>query len=498
MKRDSSRVDGGPAGCDGWRIPAVHRACVRATLGLLLTALLVALSAAPAAALSFAPPRHFAAGQGPCALAVADLNGDEKPDLVVADGKTSTVRTFIGTGRGGFAAAGPYATGATPTSLAVGDLDGDGFLDVVTGNGTDGTVSLLFGIGSGGFSARADIVVGPPRLFPGLYHTGVSLCDFDRDGISDIVVCGQPVEGPPFSEAVVLMGTGSRGFAPPSRVQTPEDSRDTACGDFNGDDLPDFVATVVDPDQVGAGVLLGDGAGHFSPMTVSGTYLEPYTVACADMTADHRPDLVIAETLEGTSVVEVLLGDGAGGFALAPGGRAKLADDKGLPRGVAVADVNGDGRLDVATGLGRQAFVLRGDGQGGLRPTTSTYPVGARPYDVVAADFNLDGLMDLATADYADGSVSLLLQGPAAAPVLCAMTPRSGHLGTVVTLTGAHFGAVRGAGRVMFGAKAATSYVSWTSTKIKVRVPTGTAQGLVKVAVKTVAGRSQTIAFRRL
>jgi hypothetical protein len=124
--------------------------------------------------------------------------------------------------------------------------------------------------------------------------------------------------------------------------------------------------------------------------------------------------------------------------------------------------------------------------------------VGARPYDIVAADFNRDGLIDLATADYADHSVSLLLQGPAAPPVLRDMTPRRGRFGTVVTLTGAHFGKVRGAGRVLFGAKAATSYVSWTSTKIKVRVPTGTAQGLVKVTVRTVAGRSQAIAFRRL
>lgn len=205
-----------------------RRLASHAILALAFAALLVALSAAPAAALSFAPARHFAAGQGPCALAVADLNGDEKPDLVVADGKRSTVRTFIGNGRGGFTVTGPFATGATPTSLAVGDLDGDGSLDVVTGNGADGTVSLLFGTGSGGFSARTDFVVGPPRLLPGLYQTGVSICDFDRDGLGDIVVCGQPVEGPPYSEAAVLMGTGSRGFAPPLRVPTPK-TRATPC-----------------------------------------------------------------------------------------------------------------------------------------------------------------------------------------------------------------------------------------------------------------------------
>jgi len=483
-----------------WPIPAAEdhrRLASRALLALSFATLLLALTAAPALALSFAPARHLAAGQSPCALVAVQLNGDDKLDLVVADAGGNVVRTFIGNGRGGFSVRGPFATGARPTSVAVGDLDGDGFQDVVTGNGDDRTVSVLFGIGSGTLIARVDVVVGP-RLTPSFGRTGVSLCDFDRDGIIDIVVCGQPVDGPPFSEAVVLIGTGSRGFAPPLRVPTPEDSRDTVCGEFNGDALPDFVATVVGPDQVGVGVLLGDGTGGFSSMTVSGTYLEPHTVARGFMNEDDRLDLVVTEALEGTGVVEVLLGDGAGGFARAPGGLVRLTEDQDQPFGLAVVDVNGDDRLDVATSLGRRMFVLRGDGQGGLRPTTSTYPVGARPSDVVAGDFNFDDLMDLATADYADGSVSLLLQGPAEPPVLSAMCPRIGHLGTVVTLTGAHFGKVRGAGVVTFGTKKAENYVSWTSTKIKVRVPRGTAQAVVKVRVRTVAGSSQAMAFRRL
>ena len=84
------------------------------------------------------------------------------------------------------------------------------------------------------------------------------------------------------------------------------------------------------------------------------------------MDGDGRQDLVISETLEGTGVLEVFLGDGAGGFALAHGGRAILTREGGLPLGVALGDLNGDRREDVATALGTRAIVLRGDGSGGL------------------------------------------------------------------------------------------------------------------------------------
>lgn len=428
---------------------AHHRVWSRALLALSSAALLLSLCAESAAALSFAPARRFPAGPGPVALAVADLNGDGKLDLVVADGRGYSVRALIGNGRGGFAGTGPWATGAGPSSVAVADFNGDGKLDVVTGNGADGTVSVLFGSGLGGFVSRSDFIVGPPRLYAGLYSTGVAVGDFNGDGCTDIAVGDQPLDRYPLSEVAVLLGDGAGGFAPRYGVPTPEASRDIAVGDFNADGKQDLVAaTVVVPE--------GDGTG-----------------------------------------AGVLLGDGAGGFARAPGGIAKVTDDKGAPSGVALGDLNGDGRQDVASALGTRALVLRGDGHGGLsRPVA--FPVGAHPFDVAVGDFNRDGMLDLATADYAQNSVSVLLNGPRAAPVLRDLTPRQARIGTIVTLIGAHFGVKRGAGVVKFGAATAVSYVSWSSTKIKVKVPAGTARGWVKVTVRTVAGRSAAKSFRRL
>ena len=462
-----------------------------------MTGLVVATSAS-AAALSFAPARHFAAGPGPVALAVGDLNGDDRPDLVTASSKGDSVRVLLGNGRGGFAS-GPLsrsATGADPASLALADFNGDGKLDVVTGNGTDAMISVLLGSGDGGFVSRTDFAVGPAPLLPSPMVVAVG--DFNGDGHPDVVACDQPWGESPWWEAGVLLGDGAGGFAP--RIGVPAitaSCRDIAVGDFNGDGKQDLVTAFNEPlDEQGAGVLLGDGSGHFSAMTLYSTHLEPFAVAVGDLNGDGNEDLVAAETLEGTGELEVLLGDG-GGFAGAPGGDVVITNNGGPPSGLALGDFDGDGRQDVASALGMRALVLRGDGKGGLSKPVA-FPVGAHPVRLAAADFNGDRMLDLATADYAENSVSVLLNGPRAAPLLRDLTPCQGRLGAVITLTGARFGASRGASVVSFGAAAAVSYAAWSATKIKVRVPPGTVKGWVKATVRTVAGRSAAKSFRRL
>ena len=97
---------------------------------------------------------------------------------------------------------------------------------------------------------------------------------------------------------------------------------------------------------------------------------------------------------------------------------------------------------------------------------------------------------------YAPSSVRLLVV--AAKPVLTQLSPAKGAIGATVTLTGTGFGAARGTSAVKFGAKTVTKYVSWSATRIKVKVPKDTAKGTVKVTVKTSAGTSAAKTFNRL
>src|SRR5208282_5107 len=104
---------------------------------------------APGAATpSFAAQQNFATGNGPASVAVADVNGDGKPDLIVANGSGKTVSVLLNTTAPGattltFAAQQTFATGTGPASVAAADVNGDGKPDLITTNANGNTVSVL-------------------------------------------------------------------------------------------------------------------------------------------------------------------------------------------------------------------------------------------------------------------------------------------------------------------------------------------------------------------
>src|SRR5881397_804960 len=90
-----------------------------------------------------APFFSFHLGDAPVALAVGDVNGDGRADLVSANGRANTVSVLLGLGDGTFAPRLDFATGAGPAAVAMGDLDGDGHPDVVTANSDGNSLTLL-------------------------------------------------------------------------------------------------------------------------------------------------------------------------------------------------------------------------------------------------------------------------------------------------------------------------------------------------------------------
>ncbi|PYM04682.1 MAG: hypothetical protein DMD82_13655 [Candidatus Rokuibacteriota bacterium] len=146
-----------------------------------------------------APFLSFDTGSGtfPHSIAIGDLNGDGKPDLVAADDFISAVSVLLGNGDGTFGPNRYYETGHQPRSASIGDVNGDGKLDIVTASQGAEAVSVLLGNGDGSLGPKSD------------YGTGdsphcVAIGDLNGDGKPDLAVASYN------SSAVsVLSGTGT-------------------------------------------------------------------------------------------------------------------------------------------------------------------------------------------------------------------------------------------------------------------------------------------------
>jgi hypothetical protein len=189
----------------------------------------------------------------------------------------------------------------------------------------------------------------------------------------------------------VFMGNGDGTFQPPVNYSTPNPPVSIALGDLNGDGKPDLV--VVDPalgDWI-VSVLLNNGDGTFqSPVNYS-TAPGPLSVAIGDLNGDGKLDLAIACV----DAVSILLGNGDGTF------RAHVDYAAGSQGPIVLGDFNGDGRLDFAVMNNYELSVFLNNG-GGSFTSTVTQLVNMFCYGMAAADFNGDGKLDLAVSSLWD------------------------------------------------------------------------------------------------
>ncbi|MFI5371085.1 MAG: FG-GAP-like repeat-containing protein [Candidatus Eisenbacteria bacterium] len=342
----------------------------------------------------FGPATNFATGHSPQGIAIVDLNGDGKPDLVVANRGDNTVSALFGNGSGGFVPTTTVAAGNSPSGLAAGDLNGDGIPDLAVANVNGIGIGVFFGDGHGGLSPMSFLATADNPW-------SVAITDLNGDGKPDLVAACSGLA----STVSVLIGNGSGGFAPHVEYPAAAGCWGIAVGDLNGDGNVD--AATVNQDVNSASIFLGNGTGGFGARTDYAVETQPFGVTIADVNGDGRPDVATANFLTATASVTLMLNAGSGSYMP----HVDYATNSS-PRWVALGDFNGDGHPDMATAnTGTSNVSVRLGSGGGAFGPKNDFPTGSQPNAVAVGDVNLDGKLDLVVANYGNpsNSVSVLL-----------------------------------------------------------------------------------------
>jgi hypothetical protein len=362
---------------------------------------------------TFQPPVTIATGLTIFSTAVGDLSGNGKLDIVTLD-DYQHVQIFMGNGDGTFQAPVSYLTGSYPTDVTLADLTGDGKQDIITADYLDASVGVLLNNGDGTFATVTKYNV---RDLP----SGVVVGNFTANGIPDIVAIDTSASF--LAGFSLLPGNGDGTFQ--DSCQTPEGSHGPpdriVSGDLTGSGLDSIVAS--DSSGNGVSVLVNNGHGGFDAPVFypTGPNSNPQGVALADLSGNGILDLVVTDA--GTNAISVFPGNGDGTFR-APVTYACAGSN---PTNLAIGDVFGNGNLDVVTldadSSDISVFPGNGDGTFG-QPVAYNDRVAsslAAPTEgIVLADLNGDGKLDVAVNGTEDAGINMLLNngdGTFGAPV---------------------------------------------------------------------------------
>ncbi len=411
----------------------------RAVLFLIAAAVALGLAPAGAGALQFDQPAGspFGIGGGgflftASDLAVGDLNGDGRSDVVTANWSPDSYSVLLAGPSGALTlqAGSPVSVSPSPNGVALGDFDDDGDLDLALAGGSDGgSVSVYAGHGNGSFATSPSAVL-PAGSNPAAAAAG----DLDGDGVDDLATtdyAGNSVRvfrGVAGSFSLVASGPFAVGSAPVAL--TIGDFDDDGVGDIATANYGSFFSNAVS-------VLIGDGSGGYvrtPPGGLSGSY-RPLGIAAGRFDSSGNLGLVQANTPN--SDLPVKLGQGDGTFVDAPGGGPSIPSHVGGI--VAAADFDFDGIDDLAVPYGTATsgpddvaaiFLGTANGQMAADPAgpVPLAPSGS-PEIVATGDFDGDLVPDFAT--YGSGGVTVMLNAARAPDPGIMLDPDAVDFGSV-------------------------------------------------------------------
>ena len=372
---------------------------------------------------------------GAVALAAADLAGDEATDLVVGfSEETGRVRVLENRGRLGLRKLPATPVGSAVAALVAGDLDGNGSQDLAIAD-LSGRVATLLQAPDGSFDLThydtqmaplagldcgdldhdgdRDLAVAatdgvtllfndatgafPARRHHAIQARSVTVADGDDDGDLDLMFASAHERRIP-----VLVNSAQGTFVRRNAATLGWTLRQVLAGDFNGDGRTDFAGVSADPSVIS---LLYQGTDEKLQLDSSETYpvgRMPHGGTLADLDGDGRVDIVTGNGQEGT--VSVLRQEEDGSFAAA----REFATDTTRIDAVVALDIDRDGDPDVvgADPVKHRLVLLENTGAGELK-VAETYPSDREPIALLVVDWNGDGIDDVLSANAQGPSVTV-------------------------------------------------------------------------------------------
>jgi hypothetical protein len=485
--------------------------------------------------ISFAPKIDYATGNAPYSIAIGDLNGDGRPELVVANSSLDSVSIYSNISKPGnilFDTKLSFYVGTNPYGVAIGDLDGDGKPDLaVTTQGTSLSLSVIRNTSTGGsisFSSKTDLAtLNGPFI--------VSIGDLDGDGKLDLAAASSN------SNAVTVVrnasSPGNISFKSRNDLATGNYPVGVSITDLDGDGKPDLVTSNRFSNNIS--IIKNKstiGSFSFANHVDYPVNTDPLYVVAADVDGDGRPDLLAANSA--TDVISILQNIIGGKVApsitsftptsgingttvkitgsnftnitsVSFGGVAASSFTVDSTTGItAVVGPGASGDVSVTNSYGtatHAGFIFNGPiinsftptfGEGGTVVTitgvnftgVSAVKFGGTPASSFTVDSSTGITAVVGTASTGDVTVTTPKGTASLAgfsfglPTITSFTPASGHIGTIVTITGTHFDTAALNNIVFFGAVRAT-VSSATSTKLIVTVPAGATYQPITVTV---------------
>ena len=429
----------------------------------------------------------------PFNVALGDLDGDAKPDIVVGHLGSATVSAFRNISTSGTLNAGSFASKVDLTAaagplepfVALSDLDGDGELDLLVSNFTPGTVSVFHNtstLGSVSFATKVDISVSGPR--------GIDVDDVDRDGKMDIAVAGGSGNVVSILRNTSTQGTiGSNSFAASVDFTSDASPSDVAIGDIDGDDEPDLIVSNENANTITTFRNTNTpGTISFAAKVSFTTGANPTNLGMGDIDGDGKLDIAAANRNITANSISVFRNTSTPGTIDGTTFAAKVDFSSGVtPFEVVLGDVDGDGKMDMlSTNLGPDDMSLFRNTATSGTIDANTFALafkvttGTDPYGAVIGDIDGDGKPDIGVANKGSSTLSLFhnLTTTVPLPTISSFSPAVGRIGKTVTVTGTNFDPAAANNSVYFG-DAKADVTAATSTSLTADVPIGATLGPV-------------------